>query len=107
MRDANLPVADLSRANLRGANLRRADLRGIYLSGTGLRGADLRDTYFRDTDLSGADADRCHDGLRGTRGGSQEAEDPPPSTVARYGVLAPRQGRSLRSRRGAARRASP
>ena len=47
--------ADLSVADLSGAYLRGADLSGAYLSGAYLSGADLSGAYLRGAYLSGAD----------------------------------------------------
>ena len=59
-RMANLRMADLSWADLRGADLRRADLRwanmyGVKLRGADLRGANLHGAKIFDADLRGAD----------------------------------------------------
>jgi hypothetical protein len=77
MRGANLPLADLSRAqlheadlvlaNLRGADLRHADLSGANLVGARLMGVDLAHANIRGADLSTAE-DLTDEQLRETEG---------------------------------------
>ena len=79
MRGANLPLANLSRAqlreadlvlaNLRGADLRHADLSGANLVGARLMGVDLAQANICGADLSTAE-DLTEEQLRETEGDS-------------------------------------
>ena len=66
LRDANLSNADLRGAHLEGANLRYADLRGAYLYDANLEGANLEGANLRDANLEGADLYGAN--LRGAKG---------------------------------------
>jgi hypothetical protein len=61
--NAELPLASLFRADLRGADLRGADLQRAWLHGADLAAADLRNSDLRGTDLVDADLRRAN--LRG------------------------------------------
>lgn len=54
---ADLPGADLKKANLREADLRGAYLRGANLQEADLREADLQGAYLQEADLRGANLD--------------------------------------------------